>query len=218
MEKSKVVYDIREVLNAISDDRYISDRYILHLVGNARASVLRKMVGKKISFNPVGLQQNIRVPMSKKPKSLTNDLTVHCTVLSNTSKLPKLINYNTYGVWYKIRTIDPTMNTVEIIEPYRVSFLTWEFNVPYGFIDVDGEMYFLTKDNNQNVTDLILTGIFDDPLEADPDLTDYPMDSTVWDPVKKEVLKYLLNRPADDPLNNSEPNWAAQVKTQGNED
>ena len=81
MEKSKLIYEIRERLNAISDDRHIDDRFILHLIKNTRNSFVRKLMTRNISFNSYGLTQDHHVSIEPSTRSLSSNTIMDCKVL-----------------------------------------------------------------------------------------------------------------------------------------
>jgi len=51
---------------------------------------------------------------------------------------------------------------------------------------------------------VVLSGIFENPLEVDPNLDNYPIKYSDWAIIRQPIVDYIANKPQDDPLNNSE--------------
>ena len=61
MDLNKLIYELREATNSISDDRRIDDRYVTQLINNQRAASLRSTYSLKPYTNTNGLTQDINI-------------------------------------------------------------------------------------------------------------------------------------------------------------
>ena len=212
MDTKKLIYDIRERVGAISDDRRIDDRYIKYQIFNARNALIRKLMSRNINFNSYGLTQDHHVKIAPATRSLASGITMDCQVLRSVEKIPELVYASTYGNWIKIRTIDVLKNTIEIIETARAPWITFEFPVVYAFLD-NGYLYFAAPDNSITLENAILTGVFKDPdkvEDGDTDKDDIPITDDILGPVMGMVTEIILRKVQDDPINNSEPDYGKQ--------
>jgi hypothetical protein len=205
MEKDKLIYDIKEQVSAISDDRHLDDRYVEHLIGTARADLYRKMLAKRPGYTTLGMEQNIDVTVESATRSIFSGLTLDCNVLRSTVPMPKLIYEGSLSSYFKVRTADILKNTIEIIDIARANFVVFEFPVVYAFLDYQYYLYFLVPFSEQELKYAVLTGVFEDPMEVDPELTNYPISASDWNTIKPLIINTIMSRPAEDPLNNSEP-------------
>lgn len=217
MKKNELIYDVRERLNAISDDRNIDDRLIWYHIKNARAFLLRRLMSRDISFSAYGLNQDHYVKLEPASRSLISGITTDCKVLRSANKLPEFIYVNTYGAWLKVRTIDVLNNTVELIESARAPWVTFEFPIVYAFID-NGYLYVMAPKNDMSIEQVVITGVFKNPEEVDSDgdgvadnPDDIPITSDVYMPLMDIVVKELMPRIAEDPVNNSEPDYGRTI-------
>ena len=86
----------------------------------------------------------------------------------------------------------------------------------YAFLD-NGYLYMMAPNNNMEIKNAVITGVFKDPDEVDgngdgsPDEnTDLPLTDEMWSNISDMVFNILVSRPAEDPINNSEPDYATQ--------
>lgn len=224
MKLDKIVYEVREALNAISDDRRVDTRYIAQVVSLYRADLIRKLLTRRTCITTLGMQQHIPMEVETVSRSIFPGLELPCVILRTTEKVPKLIYEGAGYKWYAVRTADVRKDTIETISWARVPYLTFEFNTVYSFLAPgvaasDGSMpplfdstdelsnyymYVISKDNF-DLKYLIVSGIFENPLEADPDLEEFPLNASEWSAIKPNVINAIVNKPGEDPLNNSEP-------------
>ena len=78
-------------------------------------------------------------------------------------------------------------------------------------------MYFVSKDNHQELKYGIITGIFETPSDVEDGLTEYPLPEFMWGTIKDKIVDELKSRPHEDPINNSEPDYALQNAKQRRE-
>jgi hypothetical protein len=209
MNVDRIIYLVREKTGSISDDRWVSDRLILEYVGMARATFIRNLVSRKAYFNTTGLSQVYEVNVETVSRSVMPTCPMYCEIMRSTDKIPKLVYEGTLGNWYDVKPVDVIGKPFELIEPEKAACVTFEFNVVYTFLYSDYYLYFLSKDNLE-LKCAIVSGIFEDPLEVDPDLTDYPMNKDIWDGIFDDVVANVMKRIPEDPVNNSEPDLGEQ--------
>ena len=207
MELDKLVYDIKESISAISDDRYIDERYITHLINQGRADFIKRLLSKRPGYDPINLEQHYHANIISTTRSIFPNLTISCKILRSADPIPNLIDSDIMSRSFRVRTADILKDTIEVITPERANMLTFEFNVMYAFLDYKHYLYLLTKNNHQELKYAVISGIFEDPLAVDSTLTDYPLPEFMWPTVKNGIINQLISRPMEDPYNNSEPDY-----------
>jgi len=208
MELQKLIYDVRENLSIISDDRRIDDRYIEHLISVARADFIKKLLSTRPGYNTINLEQHFHVNVESTSRSIFPNLDISCSILRSTEPVPEMITTDITSQHYIVRTADILKNTIEVIEYERANQLTFEFDVVYAFLDYKNYLYFISKNNHQELKYAVITGIFSDPFDVDDALTDYPLPSFMWNSIRPGIVALLNSRPIEDPINNSEPDYA----------
>lgn len=207
MKLEKLIYDIRESLSAISDDRRIDDRYIEHLINVARADFIKKLLSSRPGYNVVNLEQNWHANVESVSRSIFPNLNIACQILRSTEPVPEMITSDIISQYFRVRTADILKNTIETIEYERANQLTFEFDVVYAFLDYEHYLYFVSKDNHQELKYAVVTAIFNDPDEIEDPLEEYPMPGYMWKIIKPDIVALLNSRPIEDPINNSEPDY-----------
>lgn len=204
MDIDKLIYDIIEKIPALSDDRDVSERLILHHIGIARAAYIRTMLGKRIGAITTGIEQSIPVSVETVSRSTVQEIPIACKVQRTVNSLPKLIHEASLGPFFRVHTIDILRNTIEVIDPSRVASVYFEFPAVYAFLHNDYRVYFIEPNNGHNIENAVITGVFEDPFEVNPALIDYPLKAYMWDEIKPKVVDSILTLAQRDPLNNSE--------------
>lgn len=208
MELKKLVYDVREQLSVISDDRRIDDRYIEHLINVGRADFIKKLLSKRPGYNIVNLEQNWHASIESVSRSIFPNVNLACTILRSTTPIPEMITTDVMSQYFRVRTADIIKNTIEVIEYERANTVTFEFNVIYAFLDYGNYLYLISKDNHQELKYAVVSSVFSDPKEIEDPLIDYPMPAYMWGIIKPNIVALLNSRPIEDPINNSEPDYA----------
>lgn len=217
MDYDKLIYDIKESVSAISDDRHLDDRYIKFLVDNARADLIRKKLAKNPSYTTLALEQNVDVHLESVSRSIFKGLDLDCKVLRSTEPMPKLIYEGSLSNYFKVRSPDILKTLIERIDIARVNFVVFEFPVVYCVLDFEYYLYFLVPNNGQELRYAVLTGVFENPEDAVPDgeeLIDYPLSASDWNIIKPLVINTIMSRPPEDPRNNSEPDYGTKRKAE----
>lgn len=209
MEISKLIYDIKEQVSAISDDRYLDDRLVQQLINTARADLIRKMLAKRPGYTTLAMEQNVPLTLESVSRSIFPGLTIPCKVLRSTKPIPKLIYEGPLSDYYRVRSVDILHNTIEIINIARTNFITFEFPVVYTVLDYEYYLYFILPNNHQELRKAIVSGVFETPEDVaetnGEELIEYPLSASDWNTIKPLIIQQIMSRPMEDPLNNSEP-------------
>lgn len=205
MELLKLVADVRESISAISDDRRIDDRYIEHLINVGRADFIKKLLSSRPGYDTINLEQNYHAHIESASRSIFPGVDLSCSVLKSTAPIPSMITSDVLAQSFRVRTADILQDTIEAISAERANNITFEFTTTYAFLDYEHYLFLISKDNHQELKYAVVTGIFEDPKDVDPDLTDYPLSGFMWPSIKENIVAQLLRRPPEDPINNSEP-------------
>ena len=213
MKLDKLIYEVIEGVSAISDDRYLDERLIEHKISTARADLIKKHLAQKPGFSTQGLEQDFPFELESVSRSIYPGITIPCMILRSVEKVPDLISNKTLVNWWRVRTIDILRNTIEIIEPHRAPFIHFEFPVLYAFLDQDNHVFILAPENSQELKRAILTGVFELPEEVEDPLEDYPSKASDWAVILPDIIKAILMKPSEDPLNNSEPDYERRVQS-----
>lgn len=208
MDLQKMIYEIREATGSISDDRRVDSRYIVQVINNNRTTALRGSFSLKPNSNTIGLTQDLPVEIEIVSRSVLPNCPLNCYVMRSKEKIPTLVYEGTLLGWYDVKSADVTYRYFEKVEPERVGYLTFEFNVVYTFLGSDYYLYFLVKNKNLELKCAMFTGIFEDPTEVDSELSNYPLKQNMWAVIKPQIISDILRTPQEDPLNNSEPDRA----------
>ena len=214
MDVSKLIYEIIEGVSAVSDDRFVDERLVMHKIGTARAEIYRKLMAKRPGYPTQGIEQDFALDVVPTTRSLHPGITLNCKILRSTVPVPKLIYEQELTNYYRIRTADIICNTIEVINPQRANSVVFEFPAVYSFLDSGYYAYFLVPKNEMSLSYAVLTGVFEDPYSVDPELTDYPIKASEWESIKPKIIAEILREPQEDPLNNSEPDYGKQQQQQ----
>jgi len=207
MNLDKLVYDIKEAVSAISDDRYLDERYITHLINQGRAEFIKKLLSNRPGYNAINLEQHYHVNVISTSRSIFPGLTISCKILRSENPVPKLIDSDMLSRSFRVRTADILKDTIEVITPERANMITFEFPVMYAFLDYEHYLYLISPNNHQELRYAVVSGIFEDPTEVDDSLTDYPLSEFMWPTIKNNIIAQLLSTPMRDPYNNSEADY-----------
>jgi DNA-directed RNA polymerase subunit K/omega len=207
---NELVYDIREAINAFSDDYEIDDRYILYLYDIKRAKYLRQDVNNFQKTIDNSIKQTLCLAMEEVS---VNECSVDYScgnILRSKQKLPKPIESHTKVAISKVKPVNRIGIPFSFIEKDRAPFIE---NAPfpnaiYAFIDVDNYIYAYSKSEDYKLLDCItVTGVFEDPTSLsaystcccedavpcyDIQTSDYPLQPHYIDLIREEIIKDLL--------------------------
>ena len=209
MDLSKLVYEVKESVSGMSDDRYLDDRYVTHLINVNRADILKKDTNRNPGKTMGESNQTISVDVTPVSSAIRDGVTLNCKVVRSVNPLPRTIYSSSLFQFLRIRPAGIKFTPIDYIEWQRVPYLTFEFPVIYAALDVNYYLYIFSPNNDEDIKYIAATGVFEEPDVVDPNILDdikpYPMSSTLWAAVKPQVINYILQRMPGDPLNNEEP-------------
>ena len=214
MDIEKLIYDVREGINAISDDRFIDRRLIIHTVDTVRATYLRKLYARSVGITSLTSEQDYPVTLETVDRSLIPGLPLNCSILRSTEVIPTLLYPRALGHWFSVSTADVIAANIDIINHTQAQFATFEFPVTKAFMHADDHLYILQPDGGLDLQAVIVVGVFNVPLDVKPDLTIYPLGHDDWATIRQMVIDSLLNKPPEDVINNSEDDARTQQNTQ----
>lgn len=220
MDLNKLVYEVKEFVGAMSDDRYLDDRYVTHLINVNRADILKKDTNRKPGKTMGEVNQTISVDLSPVSSAIRDGVALSCKVVRSTNPLPRLVYSSSIFQFLKVRPAGMRFAPIEYVEWQRVPYLTFEFPVIYAAIDVDYYLYLFSPNNDEDIKYAAITGVFDEPTVADATILDdtnptaYPMPNSLWTAVKPQVVNQILQQVPGDPLNNEEPDVQQTRKPQ----
>lgn len=213
MTLDKIIYDIREQVNAFSDDSEIDDRYIIHLYNIKRPKYLRQDLNNFNRSIDKSIQQKFCLKMEK-VSSDTCGIKLDCgTILRSTQPIPKPLELHTKSA---IVSINPTnilslpFNFINIDRLHYIKNSAFPNNI-YSFIGVDNYVYVYSLNESYELIEcLSITGVFEDPLELqnyknccdceeekpcfDMMTTDYPLQPHYIDIIRNEVVQSLIGK------------------------
>lgn len=220
----KMIYDVKERVNAYSDDSNISDEHIAFLITQKRAKHTKYLISnlrKEISMDTF---QTICFKMEAED---CNGEEGEGTVLKSNHPLPGIIETTGRSVLSQVKLDSRFTKWLNIVDYQRFPFLKYgRFIGKQLYVCVDEEGYLLmynTLDSHIFVEDLKVKLIASDPEQADKlscddsedsncDFYDkkYPIDPFIIDTVLNEITEELTLkfRVPVDTLNNAEDDTA----------
>ena len=214
MDIEKLIYDVREGLNAISDDRFIDERLIVHTVDTVRATYLRKLYARSVGITSLTSEQSYPVSLETVDRSLIPGLPLNCNILRSVEVIPTLLYPRALGHWFSVSTADVIAANIDIINHTQAQFATFEFPVTKAFMHADDHLYLLQPDGGLDVQAVLVVGVFNVPLDVVPELTEYPLGHDDWAVIRQLVIDSLMNKPPKDVINNSEEDARARPNTE----
>lgn len=214
----KMIYDVKEKVNAYSDDSNISDEHIAFLIAQKRVKHTKHLISnlrKEIAFDSF---QNICLKLTAEPCENEG------TVLRSIHPLPGIIETTGRTLLSQVKLDSRFAKWLNIIDYQRFPFLrAGRFTGKQLYITVDEEGYILLynkKENHLFIEDLKVRLLASDPEEADKlkcnttedncDFYDkkYPIDPFIIDSILNEVVEELTLkfRVPLDTLNDGEDN------------
>jgi hypothetical protein len=200
----EIIYDIRELVNAYSDDSNISDDHIAFMVRNTRNTLLKQQMSNLKRSIPKEALQVIRLSLEK-----DTDCFDGMTVLKSTIPVPATLDNTGRSDLHKVYAIGSRfIKNINVIDYSRIPYVDSQpYNHLQLFTSVD-HMSNLVCYNSQGkhllLENLDVEGLFEDPElayllsnkedEDVPDFMDshYPINAALISPLKNQVLQELL--------------------------
>lgn len=168
MTLDRLIYDIRESINQLTDDSNISDEYLTYLIGVYRAEILKNELNNFQRITNITNIQSFCIEMEEASVYDCN-ISVDCeTILKSKKKLPSLIKTHIGTSLSTVRPIDRTAKPFTFIDEVRLPYLNnSKFNKSiYYFVGSDMYLYAVGKnDTYKRIKCLNVSGVFADPLE-----------------------------------------------------
>lgn len=221
---NKLVYDVREALNAYTDDSEIDDRYIIYLYGIKRAKYLRQELNNLNRSIDNSIQQELCLELEEVPVHSCG-IDLECgTILRTKQILPKTLELHTKSAIVSIKPTNRLSIPFNVINKSRLAYMDGATfpNSLYAYLDTDNHIYVVSKDNDFKLLEcLTVTGVFEDPLALsdyssccgcdtpkpcyDEMESDYPLQPHFIDLIKNEIVNDLIRKfqIPEDKVNNS---------------
>lgn len=203
MEKNKLVYEVREVIKAYSNDAKTTNEYILHVIDVTRAKYIRQHQKRNLGEDKVGFTQTLFLDLERVDKSYTpiTPYLIEENILRTVKILPRIIGKSILKN-IEIRPINRISTEIEFMDKARAMFITGaEAGFIYSFLDDDMHLYFIGKDNmHEFLKRVAVTAILEVPTdivatnELTTELEDYPLPEHMWSLMKPEILEIMSKR------------------------
>lgn len=221
---NEIIYDVREALNAFSDDYEVDDRYILYLYDIKRAKYLRQDINNYQKTIDNSVKQTICLGMEEVDGNECS-IDYSCgTILRSKQSIPRPIEAHTKVAITKVKPVTRIGVPFSFISKDKAPFIeNSPFpNALYAFLDVDNYIYVYSKSESYKLLDCItVTGVFEDPTSLstystccnceessacfDINESDYPLQPHYIDVIREEIIKDLIRsmQIPEDKVNNS---------------
>lgn len=215
----EIIYDIREVLNAYSDDSNISDEHLAFIVNNKRNLLLKQYMSDMRKEIPLEALQTICLSLDTDANCIENRITLK----SNNKVPPTLENSGRSNITNIYGKNSRFLKFTSIIDYSRLPHVSEEqYNGSILYVSIDNKSYlniYNTQDKHILLEEIEVEAPFENPEEAyklsceyDENVdfydTQYPVESALVDIIKSEIIKDLLLKfkiPIDE-INDGEDN------------
>jgi len=218
MNKSKLIYEVREAIRAYSNDAKTTNEYILHVIDVTRAKYIRQHQTRNIGEDKVGFTQTLFLDLERVDKSYTPiaPYLINENILRTVKALPRIIGKSILKN-IEVRPIDRISTEIEFMDKARAMFISGaEPGFIYSFLDDDMHLYFVGKDNlHEFLQRAAVTAILEVPTdivatnELTEELEDYPLPEHLWSLMKPEVLE-AMGRTLQIPIDDKDDNQTVQ--------
>lgn len=206
---SKMIYDVKELLNKYSDDNLYEDRHILYLYNLKRSRFLRQLLDDKTRGIDNILIQSFCLSFEQVSASLCG-VTSCETVMKSTKPIPKLLEVRNRDMLISIQPSIITSKSFKLIDVSQVSTILDRpySNGIYAFTDDHGYVYLFSKHDEYKMIDcLFFRGVFEDPSDLEgyknccecentencfTEDSVYPAQSFLIDTIRDEIIKLLI--------------------------
>lgn len=221
---NELIYDVREAVNAFSDDYEVDDRYILYLYNIKRAKYLRQDLNNYQKTIDNSVKQTLCLGLEEVS---INECSVDysCgTILRSKQQVPRPIEAHTKVAITKVKPITRIGVPFNFIEKDRAPYVEDSPypNALYAFLDVDNYIYVHSAAASHKLLDcLTVTGVFEDPTSLseystccncgdslpcfDEAESEYPLQPHYIDVIREEIIKDMIRsiQIPEDKINNS---------------
>jgi len=215
---NEIIYDIKEMFAAYSDDSTIlSDEHLAYIFTNKRNTYIKNYVSNLKKELPIQALQQICLTLEE--DDICEDDFIY---LKSTERLPATLESTGRSNISQAYLNSRTAKWINIVDYQRWAYIKsgGRFNDKQLYITLDPDDYVLVwspSNNHELIEDLKLNIIAEDPelaynmqcnIDKQCDFFDsnYPIEASMIDPIKKEILNELLikYRIPVDVINNSQ--------------
>jgi hypothetical protein len=226
----EIIYDIRELVNAYSDDSKLLDDHIAFMINNTRNALLKQQMSNLRRVVPKEALQVVCLPLEI-DKNCFDDI----TVLRSSVAIPSTLDNTGRSDLYKVHAPGSRFTkNINTIDYSRLPFVSAQpYNELQLFVSVDQHsdlVIYNSKDKHLMLEEIQVENVFTDPKQAyemgcgndtGADFMDmpYPINAALISPLKNQVLQELIMKykmPID-PHNDAEDGQMtsqAQAQTQ----
>lgn len=217
----EITYDIKEILNSYSDDSSLSIEHIAFMFQNKRNTHLKNYISNLKKELPLEAMQLICIPL-KEDEQCEDDF----KFLKGTVKIPSTLESSGRSNISQIFLNSRVSKWLNVIDYIRFPYLkSGRMNTKQIYVAIDPDSYpivYSNSNNHQYLEDIKLNIIAENPEEAyklqcDKDEncdfydSNYPIESSMVDLIKKEIIQELLikYRIPVDQINNGQDDTTA---------
>lgn len=208
----EIVYDVREAINAFSDDTEVSDRYIIYLYNTKRAKYLRQDLNnyQKTVDNSILQTLCLGLELVSIDECDNDDC---LTILRTKQPIPTPLELHTKVAITKVKPTNRISKAFNFITKDKMQFIEGATfgNAIYAFLDDDNYIYVHSNQEGYKLLECItITGVFEDPLELsnysnccncgtvnncfDEMTSNYPLQPHYVDLIREEIVQLLLRK------------------------
>lgn len=225
MKLENIIYDIREGINAFSNDSEIDNRHLIHLLNVKRAKYLRQELNNFQRTTDISVVQTFCIELEKVSIDECSTI-IDCEFILRTKvKIPKPLELHIKSAITSVKPTEKLSKNFNFTTKQKVIYSKYSpfAKSIHSFLDNDGYIYVVSDNILVNMIDCItISGVFEDPIslkdykkccncntennECFNDLySDYPLQPHYIDLIKQEIVNELIGKEKikEDKENNS---------------
>jgi len=203
MTLNQIIFDIKEMLSQYTYENTLSDVHLAYIFTNKRNTYIRNYISNLKKELPIQAMQQICVTLEE--DDICEDDFIY---LKSTQRLPATIESTGRSNISQAYLNSRTAKWINIVDYQRWPYikLGGRFNDKQLYITLDPDDYVLVwspSNNHELIEDLKLNIIAEDPelaynMQCNLDKkceffdSEYPIESSMIDPIKREILNELL--------------------------
>lgn len=208
MKLQELIFSIIQSSRDFSDNSFVQERYVKHLIDTTRAKYLHQAYVSKPVLEPIN-RQTIIMPMELVNSSYDEDmLKTKNRILRTVDPLPHVLQLGRKPAIHAMSSMDRIeLGEFELVDKRRAQYNPFSpFCGVVCYLDTDYHLYLVTSADEQKfIKNLVVDAIFQDPSEVlyfkYPDmegseealeLEDYPLDMGMWNSIKAEIVSEML--------------------------
>ena len=212
MVLKELVYDCIQSARDFSDNSFIHEKYVEHLINTFRAKYIHQAYSNKPVLEPVN-RQSIVMPVELVNSSIEPTIIeTKRRIIRTVDPLPKVLQLGRKPGVHAITTLDRVeLGEFELVDKRRAQYMVHSpFCGMVAYLDTDYRLYFVpSKDANKFLKNIVVDAVFEDPRQAIyytyPDekdaeealnIIEYPIDMGLWSNVRAEIVAEMLRQKA----------------------